>query len=79
LISSFASDLGIELMRTNTGWKGRCPVHGDKKASLNIYEETNSFCCFGCGIGGSVIDFYRHYIEPASVGDTIKKLKERVK
>lgn len=35
-----------------------CPFHsGDRDASLKIYPQQNSWCCFGCGKGGSVIDF----------------------
>lgn len=37
-----------------------CPFHGDKNASLQIYENNgrhNGWHCFGCGKGGSVIDF----------------------
>ena len=32
-----------------------CPFHTEKTPSLKLYE--NSFHCFGCGAGGSVIDF----------------------
>ena len=35
-----------------------CPFHsGDRDASLKVYPEQNSWHCFGCGKGGSVIDF----------------------
>ena len=37
-----------------------CPFHGDTDASLKIYENRhghNGWHCFGCGKGGSVIDF----------------------
>lgn len=34
-----------------------CPFHGDKDASLRVYKGTNGWHCFGCGKGGSVIDF----------------------
>jgi len=33
------------------------PEHEDKTPSMSIYETTNSFNCFGCEKGGSVIDF----------------------
>ena len=35
----------------------RCPFHEDKTPSLVAYSKTNSFYCFGCGVGGSCIDF----------------------
>jgi len=34
-----------------------CPIHRERTASLHIYEDTNSWFCFGCNKGGSVIDF----------------------
>lgn len=36
----------------------RCPFHqGDHTASMKIYHGSGGFHCFGCGVGGSVIDF----------------------
>lgn len=36
----------------------RCPFHsGDKHGSLKIYSGAGGWHCFGCGAGGSVIDF----------------------
>jgi DNA primase len=34
-----------------------CPFHGDRDASLKVYHGTKGWHCFGCGAGGSVIDF----------------------
>ena len=34
-----------------------CPFHGEKNASLRVYKGTGGWHCFGCGRGGSVIDF----------------------
>ena len=34
----------------------KCPLHGEKTGSLKVYEHTNSWYCFGCAKGGSVID-----------------------
>lgn len=36
---------------------GKCPFHNDTNASLTIYLDQNSFYCYGCQSGGSVIDF----------------------
>jgi len=35
----------------------KCPFHGEKTASLKIYSSNKGWHCFGCGEGGSVIDF----------------------
>ena len=34
-----------------------CPFHGDRDASLKVYKGTGGWHCYGCGKGGSVIDF----------------------
>lgn len=34
-----------------------CPFHREKTPSLKLYPGTGGFHCFGCGAGGSVIDF----------------------
>ena len=34
-----------------------CPFHGDRDASLKIYPGSGGWHCFGCGKGGSVVDF----------------------
>ena len=40
----------------------RCPFHsGDNHGSLKIYDGQGGFCCFGCGVKGSVIDFVMQF------------------
>lgn len=39
----------------------RCPFHaGDHTASLKLYGDGRGWYCFGCGRGGTVIDFVMH-------------------
>ncbi|MHC1696429.1 MAG: CHC2 zinc finger domain-containing protein [Eubacteriales bacterium] len=38
-----------------------CPFHGEKTASLKIYPGNRGWYCFGCGKGGTVIDFTARY------------------
>lgn len=39
---------------------GLCPFHDDTVPSFSVYDKTNSWKCFACDIGGSVIDFHMH-------------------
>lgn len=41
----------------------RCPFHGETAGSLRIYPGFKGWHCFGCGRGGSVIDFVMQYEE----------------
>jgi hypothetical protein len=34
-----------------------CPFHEDNNASLHVYENTNSYYCYTCHVGGDTIDF----------------------
>lgn len=34
-----------------------CPFHGERTPSLKLYDGDRGFFCFGCGKGGSVVDF----------------------
>ena len=34
-----------------------CPFHGEREPSLKVYPKTGGWHCFGCGKGGSVVDF----------------------
>ena len=51
-----------------------CPIHNEDTPSCHIYEKTNSFNCFGCGAGGSVIDLVMG-IEKCDIRRAIEILK----
>lgn len=38
-----------------------CPFHSEKTGSLRIFPGNRGWHCFGCGEGGSVIDFVEKY------------------
>lgn len=52
-ILSVVSSYDIDVARG----MAKCPFHEDHTPSMKIYEQTNSFYCFGCCAGGDVIDF----------------------
>ena len=39
----------------------KCPFHGEKTASLKVYENSRGWHCYGCERGGSVIDFVKEH------------------
>lgn len=45
------------LKKSSTRATGICPFHNETHGSFVIYLEQNSFWCFSCNTGGSVIDF----------------------
>ncbi|MFI3163661.1 MAG: CHC2 zinc finger domain-containing protein [Bacillota bacterium] len=55
-----AMKLGIDLNRNN---KAQCFLHAEKTASLSFNQNENYWYCFGCGVGGGVIDLVKQYAE----------------
>ena len=66
----------VNLRRSGANMFGLCPFHGEKTASFNLYPETNSFYCFGCGAGGDVITFIKR-IENLEYMDAVRLLADR--
>ena len=50
-----------------------CPIHTEKTPSCVIYHNQNSFYCYGCHVGGSVIDFVMARDE-VSIKEAVKML-----
>ena len=53
-----------------------CPFHGETKPSFSITPDTQTFYCFGCKKGGSVIDFVMEY-ERCDFLDAVKELADQ--
>lgn len=47
----------VELKPKGRRLWGLCPVHGEKTASFSVSPDRQLYYCFGCHIGGSVIQF----------------------
>ena len=71
LISSYVS-----LKKRGNTYVGLCPFHNEKTPSFTVYENTQSFYCFGCGAGGDGVSFMRK-IENLDYIDAVKLLAQR--
>ena len=66
-----AESAGIALVRQGKDHVGLCPFHEEDTPSLRIDAQKNVWHCFGCGLGGGVIDWvmkkngvsFRHAVE----------------
>jgi len=56
LISSY-----IELQKSGRNYKALCPFHQEKTPSFYIYENTQSYHCFGCGASGDIFSFVQNH------------------
>lgn len=66
----------ITLKRAGRHPKGLCPFHSEKTPSFTVYNDTQSYYCFGCGAGGDVITFVKQ-IENVDYVEAIKILAAR--
>lgn len=68
---------GYQVQKQGKDYAVCCPFHNDKTPSCIISPKSNLFNCFGCGVGGSVIDWvmktqgvgFRHAVEILRDGD----------
>lgn len=63
----------VQLRRRGQYFSGCCPFHDDSIPSFWANDETGRFGCFGCDIGGDLIDFVREY-EGCSFLDALDQL-----
>ena len=51
----------VKLTKTGSNYKGLCPFHNEKSPSFVVSPNKKIFKCFGCNVGGNVIEFYKKY------------------
>lgn len=67
-----AERYGITLNRAGFA---QCPFHDEKTPSMKLYSGNSGFHCFGCGAGGSVIDFTAQLFGLDAIG-AVRRLNE---
>ena len=66
----------IELKPKGRRLWGLCPVHGEKTASFSVSPDKQLYYCFGCHIGGSVIQFIMD-VEHVTFHEAVEQLANR--
>ena len=66
----------VRLKKSGQNEIGLCPFHNEKTPSFNVSASKQIFKCFGCQVGGDVIEFIR-LIENLSFPEAIEHLAER--
>ncbi|MGC8667393.1 MAG: DNA primase [Chthonomonadales bacterium] len=51
----------VPLKKRGRNWVGLCPFHQEKTPSFHVDPVTQTFKCFGCGLGGDVFTFVERY------------------
>lgn len=65
----------VELKRDGRIFRSICPLHKDTDPSFVVYPDTRSFYCFGCGKGGTIINFVQYH-DNISYNQAIEKLAD---
>ena len=66
----------LPLKKKGANYWARCPFHDEKTASFSVSPSKQIFHCFGCSIGGNVLNFIMEY-ERLSFIESLKLLAER--
>ena len=64
------------LKRAGTSWRALCPFHREKTPSFHVNPQRQSFHCFGCGAGGTVVRFVMDY-EHLDFPTAVRRLAQR--
>ena len=64
---------GVRLRGRGRVRQGVCPFHEEAEGSFTVYADTERWYCFGCGLGGDVLDFIQR-VENLSLPDAIRRL-----
>ena len=67
----------VNLKRAGSNYQGVCPFHSEKTPSFTVFPNTETFHCFGCGVGGDVISFVMR-AENLEYPEAIEFLAKRV-
>jgi DNA primase len=66
----------MSLTRKGQNYWARCPFHQEKTASFSVNPSKQIYHCFGCGVGGNVVNFVMAY-EKLTFPETLNMLAER--
>lgn len=67
----------VKLEHRGGKWWGCCPFHGESTPSFNIDTERKVYYCFGCGKGGSIINFVME-IEKLKFPEAIEFIAKKI-
>src|SRR5215510_7486632 len=66
----------VNLKKRGVNMIGLCPFHNEKTPSFNVNPARNIYKCFGCGKGGTAINFIMEH-EHLNYPDTLKYLAKK--
>ena len=65
---------GVRLRGRGRVRQGVCPFHEEVEGSFTVYADSERWYCFGCGLGGDVLDFVQRSENPGACRTAIRRL-----
>src|SRR5258706_15558405 len=66
----------VNLKKRGVNLVGLCPFHNEKTPSFNVNPARNIFKCFGCGKGGTAVNFIMEH-EHCSYPEALRYLAKK--
>ena len=64
---------GVRLRGRGRVRQGFCPFHDEAEGSFTVYADSERWYCFGCGLGGDVLDFIQR-VDNLTLPEAIARL-----
>ncbi len=68
-----SSGVGLNGRPGNRVRQGICPFHEETEGSFTVYADSQRWYCFGCGLGGDVLDFIQR-VDRVDLPEAIRRL-----
>ncbi len=65
---------GVKLVGRGRVRQGVCPFHEETAGSFTVYADSQRWYCFGCGLGGDVLDFIQR-LDGVDLPEAIRRLQ----
>ncbi len=65
---------GVVLKGRGRVRQGVCPFHEENEGSFTVYADSQRWYCFGCGLGGDVLDFIQR-LDGVDLPEAIRRLQ----
>ena len=65
---------GVKLAGRGRVRQGVCPFHDETAGSFTVYANSQRWFCFGCGLGGDVLDFIQR-LDGVGLPEAIRRLQ----
>lgn len=65
-----------DFVKPNSSGFIKCPFHNERTGSFKVYKEQNRFHCYGCAVGGDVVDFVMKQFDLAFI-EAVRMLIKR--